>query len=149
MTNLLEKANTLYSQRIKQLAVGTAGIGVLHDEMSDLICDLQKAAVDSNQSLKRAPLGPHDQLTPSSSGNHECRDLDASPDGRERSVGLPNPPSMSAHSILGQMLFDVCVPKNVEGWDIKFSGSLNGKPYASASRRSPFHGIKRVGRSRL
>ncbi|KAI4342169.1 hypothetical protein MLD38_026822 [Melastoma candidum] len=47
--------------------------------------------------------------------------------------------SISAHRTLGQMLFDFRVPKNVEGWDFKFSGCLDGQPYASARKLSPFH----------
>ncbi|KAL9327450.1 hypothetical protein ACSQ67_008095 [Phaseolus vulgaris] len=67
---------------------------------------------------------------------------------KEKPVCVPSFPSISAHSVLGQFLFDVCVPKNVEGWDVKFSG-LNGRSCASAPRHSLFRGTKRIGRSRL
>lgn len=119
------------------------------DEISELICNLQKVAVDSNQSLRRVAVGPSDHFfLPSSAEYHNGGDSSSSEDeSKEQLVHVPNPPSISAHSVLGQILFDVCVPKNIEGWDIKFSGSVNGKPFASARR--PFQGIKGIRRSRL
>jgi hypothetical protein len=124
----------------------------MHDEMSELICDLQKAAVNSNQSFRRVAVGPGDHFfVPSSAEYCNSRKPESLQDERkERSIYLPNHPSISAHSVLGQVLFDACVPKKIEGWDIRFSGSLNGQPIASAQRRhSPFHGIKFTRRSRL
>lgn len=150
VTNLLDKAVSVYSQRIQILGERTCAEG-MHDEISELICDLQKVAVNSNQSLRRVALGPSDHFfLPSSVEDHNGRDSSSLQDEqKERSIYLPNPPSLNAHSVLGQILFDVCVPKNVEGWDIKFGGSLNGQPFASARRFSPFHGIKCNRRSRL
>ncbi|GMY06019.1 hypothetical protein FCV25MIE_01258 [Fagus crenata] len=150
VTNLLDKAVSVYSQRIQILGERTCAEG-MHDEISELICDLQKVAVNSNQSLRRVALGPSDHFfLPSSVEDHNDRDSSSLQDEqKERSIYLPNPPSLNAHSVLGQILFDVCVPKNVEGWDIKFGGSLNGQPFASARRYSPFHGIKCNRRSKL
>lgn len=150
VTNLLDKAVSVYSQRIQILGERTCAEG-MHDEISESICDLQKVAVNSNQSLRRVALGPSDHFfLPSSVEDHNGRDSSSLQDEqKERSIYLPNPPSLNAHSVLGQILFDVCVPKNVEGWDIKFGGSLNGQPFASARRFSPFHGIKCNRRSRL
>lgn len=34
----------------------------MHDEISELICDLQKAAVNSNESLRRVAVEPTDQF---------------------------------------------------------------------------------------
>lgn len=150
VTNLLDKAVSVYSQRIQILGERTCAEG-MHDEISESICDLQKVAVNSNQSLRRVALGPSDHFfLPSSVEDHNGRDSSSLQDEqKERSIYLPNPPSLNAHSVLGQILFDVCVPKNVEGWDIKFGGSLNGQPFAYARRFSPFHGIKCNRRSRL
>ncbi|KAI5592025.1 hypothetical protein BDE02_04G123400 [Populus trichocarpa] len=151
VTNLLDKAPSVYYRRIQQLREGI-GLDSMHDEMSELICDLQKAAVNSNQSLRRVAVEPGDHFfVPSSAEYYNSRESGPLQDERkERSIYLPNPPSISAHSVLGQILFDACVPKNVEGWDIRFSGCLNGQPIASAQRRhSPFHGIKFTRRSRL
>lgn len=122
-----------------------------HDEISELICDLQNAAVKSTNCLRRIASGPGDNLFLPSSTNMNGR---ASEDEHREASSLnlnllQSSPAISAHSILGQMLFDVCVPKNVEGWDIKFSGSLNGQPYASSRKLSPPRSIKCIRRSRL
>lgn len=149
-TYLLEKAPTVFYQRIQRFGEGI-GMDTMHDEMSELICDLQKAAVNSNQSLRRVAVGPGDHFfVPSSADYYNNRASEHLEDERkERSIYPPNPPSISAHSVLGQTLFDVCVPRNVEGWDIRFSGSLNGKPIAGARRHSPSHWSKCIRRSRL
>ncbi|KAL3580535.1 hypothetical protein D5086_018370 [Populus alba] len=151
VTNLLDKAPSVYYRRIQQLREGI-GLDSMHDEMSELICDLQKAAVNSNQSFRRVAVGPGDHFfVPSSAEYCNSRKPESLQDERkERSIYPSSPPSISAHSVLGQVLFDACVPKNIEGWDVRFSGSLNGQPIASAQRRrSPFHGIKFTRRSRL
>ncbi|KAF5745635.1 hypothetical protein HS088_TW07G01227 [Tripterygium wilfordii] len=147
VTNLLEKASSVYLQRIRQLGDGMeAG----QDEISELVHDLQKAAVNSNQSLRRVAVGPGDHFfMPSSSEYHNGGESSSLQDEQKEKPVLPSTPSISAHTVLGQILFDACVPKNVEGWDIRFSGSLNGQPIASARRRSPFHGIRSNRRSRL
>lgn len=147
---LLEKAASVHLQKI-QLEGERAGMEGTQDEISELICNLQEAAVNSNQSLRRVAIEPSDHFfIPSSSEYQNGRDSGPSPnEQKERSVPMINPPSISAHSVLGQFLFDVCVPKNIEGWDIKFSGSLNGQPLASARRYSPQHSSKCPRRSRL
>ncbi|KAJ0011227.1 hypothetical protein Pint_34431 [Pistacia integerrima] len=150
VTSLLEKALSVYSQRVRQLGE-RAGIEGMHDEMSELICDLQKVAVNSNQSLRRVAVGPSDHFfLPSSAEHHNGQDSRSLQDERnERSVYMPSPPRINAHSVLGQVLFDVCVPKNVEGWDIRFSSSANRLPFASSRRNLPFRGIKSNRRSKL
>lgn len=151
VTDLLEKAGLVFSQKMRQLEDERTCMEGTHDEMSELICDLQKAAVNSNQSLRRVAVGPSDHFyLPSSAKQQNGRDSEQSPDElKDKPVHLPSPPSINAHSVLGQLLFDACVPKNVEGWDIKFCGSLNGQPFASARKNSPFHSIKNIRRSRL
>uniref|UniRef100_A0A5B7AB94 Putative Peptide methionine sulfoxide reductase msrA n=1 Tax=Davidia involucrata TaxID=16924 RepID=A0A5B7AB94_DAVIN len=149
VAELLEQAVSVHSQRIQRLRerIGMEG----HDEISELICDLQKAAVNSNESFRRVARGPNDHFfLPSSAECNNGGDSGSLQDEqKERSVHLANHPSISAHSVLGQILFDACVPKNVEGWDIRFSGSLNGQPFASARKHSPLNAIKRIRRSRL
>lgn len=148
ITELLEHAVSVFSTKIQKLGEKSHR-DYMHDEISDLICDLQDAAVDSNQSFRRVAVGPNDHFfLPSSSEYSNTRSEFGSRD-KERKERSPqrSSPGMSTNTVLGQILFDVCVPKNVEGWDIKFSGSLNGEPFASVRRRSPFSGIKH--RSRL
>ncbi|KAL2344839.1 hypothetical protein Fmac_006124 [Flemingia macrophylla] len=150
VNHLLEKATTIHSQKV-MLERERIGVDGIHDEISELICDLQKVAINSNQSLRRVAVGPTDHFfLPSSAGHYSDRESGTSQDEqKEKPVSLPSFPSISAHSVLGQFLFDVCVPKNVEGWDVKFSGNLNGRSCASAPRHSPFRGTKRIGRSKL
>lgn len=151
MTDLLEKATSVFSQKMRQLEDERICMEGTQDEISELICDLQKAAVNSNQSLRRVALGPGDHFyLPSSAEYQNGKESEPLQDERkEKPVQLPSPPSINAHSVLGRLLFDACVPKNVEGWDIKFCGSLNGQPFASARKHSPCHGIKSIRRSRL
>lgn len=141
---LFEQATSVYYQKIQQLEGERSGME------AELICNLQKVAVKSNQSLRRVAVGPCDHFfLPSSAEYQNGGDSSSQDEGKENLVHTPNPPSISAHSVLGQILFDVCVPKNIEGWDIKFNGSVNGQPFASARRHSPLQGIKSIRRSKL
>ncbi|KAH1098983.1 hypothetical protein J1N35_015904 [Gossypium stocksii] len=146
VATFLEKATSVYSHRIKKLGE-TNG---MHDEISELIFNLQKATVNSNQSLRRVAIGPSDHFfLPSSAECHNGRETNSKQDEqRERPFSLPVPPTINAHSVLGQILFDACVPKNIEGWDIRFSGCVKGQPFSS-DRESFFLGIKSSRRSRL
>ncbi|KAK4437865.1 hypothetical protein Salat_0120500 [Sesamum alatum] len=147
ITELLEQAVSIFSEKIQKLEK-KSGMDDMHDEISELICDLQNAAVHSNQSFRRVAVGPNDHFfLPSSSEYQDRKEFGSVPEDRKERSPHRASPCMSANSVLGQILFDVCVPKNVEGWDIKFSGSLNGEPFASVRRRSPFGGFKH--RSRL
>ncbi|GER56651.1 hypothetical protein STAS_34387 [Striga asiatica] len=144
ITEFLEQSTLFFSEKLRNIGEKSC-IDGMHDEISDLICDLQNAAVDSNQSFRRVAVGPNDHFfLPSSSYYHNDGKEFSSiqQERKERSPNRSSPPCMSANSILGQALFDACVPKNVEGWDIKFSGSVNGEPFASVHKRSPFRGIK-------
>ncbi|XP_016714651.1 uncharacterized protein [Gossypium hirsutum] len=147
VASFLEKATSVYSHRIKKLGE-TNG---MHDEISELIFNLLKATVNSNQSLRRVAIGPSDHFfLPSSAECHNGRETNSKQDEqRERLFSLPVPPTINAHSVLGQILFDACVPKNIEGWDIRFSGCVKGKPFSSDRRSSCFLGIKSSRRSRL
>ncbi|GMP38247.1 hypothetical protein CsSME_00009573 [Camellia sinensis var. sinensis] len=149
VTELLEHAVSVYSQKIQGLGERSAMEG-MHDQISELICDLQNAAVNSNQSFRRVAQGPNDHFfLPSSAEYSSSKESGSLQDEQKGPAHSPNPPSMSAHTLLGQILFDACVPKNIEGWDIKFCGSLNGQPLASAQKRSPLNPIKRICRSKL
>ncbi|XAR72890.1 hypothetical protein NMG60_11019677 [Bertholletia excelsa] len=144
VTNLLEKAISVYSQKGHRFGERSY-MECMHDQGFELRCDLQNAAVDSN--LRRVAHGLNDHyFLPNTAEYDSARGQD---EHKEGSVHLHNPPSMNAHSVLGEILFDACVPKNVEGWDIKFSSSLNGRPIASAHKHSPFSAIKCLRRSRL
>ena len=144
ISNFLEKAISVHLHKIRQLGERAR----THDEISELICDLQKVAVDSNQSLKRVATGPSDHFFLPSSAPYQSNNTDPSSsqeEQRERSSFRPlQPTSINANSVLGQFLFDSCVPKNIEGWDIRFGGCLNGQPYATcSSRKNSNRGFKK------
>ncbi|KAK8966424.1 hypothetical protein KSP40_PGU014150 [Platanthera guangdongensis] len=101
------------------------------------------AAIDSNESLRRFTFEPTDHFSVQSSTEFSEIRPGVSPVDEQKS-GLFQIPSIKPQGVLGQILFDVCVPKNIEGWDIKPIASLN-----SAHRRRPFNPIKCIRRSRL
>ncbi|KAH9692544.1 hypothetical protein KPL70_016427 [Citrus sinensis] len=151
VTELLGKAGAVYSQRIQRLEREKMGLEGTHDDMADPMYNLSKAAVSPTRSFRGTSLVPSDHFVlPSSLEYYDGRDVGSLQDEhKERLIHLPNPPSINTHGVLGQILFDVCVPKNVEGWDIRSSDSLNGSWYNSSQRRAPFNPIKCMRRSRL
>ncbi|KAG8390000.1 hypothetical protein BUALT_Bualt01G0037800 [Buddleja alternifolia] len=151
VTELLSKASTIYSQRIRQLEVEKMGMEGTHDEISDPFSTLRKAAAKSSQSFQRIALDLNDHFfMPTSLEYHEDRDVGSVHDERkERYVSLSSPPKISAHGVLGQFLFDGCVPKNVEDWDLRSSPSLRRGGLTSGRRHSPFNPMKCIRRSRL
>ncbi|KAH9758302.1 hypothetical protein KPL71_016658 [Citrus sinensis] len=151
VTELLGKAGAVYSQRIQRLEGEKMGLEGTHDDMADPMYNLSKAAVSPTRSFRGTSLVPSDHFVlPSSLEYYDGRDVGSLQDEhKERLIHLPNPPSINTHGVLGQILFDVCVPKNVEGWDIRSSDSLNGSRYNSTRRRAPFNPIKCMRRSRL
>ncbi|KAL1546983.1 hypothetical protein AAHA92_23509 [Salvia divinorum] len=151
VTELLSKAAITYSQRIRQLEGEKMGMEGGHDEISYPFNGLRKAAAMSRDSLHRVNLDLNDYFhVPSSVEYHEDRDVGSIPDeSKGRYIPLSSPPKISAHGVLGQFLFDACVPKNVEDWDLRFSPSTRNTAFASGRRSSPFNPIKCILRSRL
>lgn len=138
VTDLLEKASLSYSKRIQN----REGAEV---KISESVFSLHKAAVSSNQQLQRGAIDLSDPFfMPSPEEYPENKGVGSMQDSqKDRLIHLQDQPSISAHSVLGQILFDVCVPKNVEDWDIKPAGSLNRHTFGSSSRHSPFKCIRR------
>ncbi|XVE70039.1 hypothetical protein DITRI_Ditri10aG0039600 [Diplodiscus trichospermus] len=151
VTELLGKADALHSQRIQQLEGERMGSAGAHDEISEPMSNISKTALSPNQSFRGTPLVQSDHfLVPSSIEYYEGIDFGSVQDGnKEGLIRLPHPPSINVNGVLGQILFDVCVPKNVEDWDIKSSDASSKRPYTSARRNSHFNPIKRIRRCRL
>ena len=145
VTEFLIKAASLYTQRRRSPMEETGGMGCSSNKISKSVCCLQKAAVSSNESLRRVAMDPSDHFfRPSSTEYHETKEggsLVNEQRGGGGSFQMQSPPTINANGVLGQILFDVCVPKNIEGWDIK--------PTASSRRHGPFNPIKCLWRSRL
>uniref|UniRef100_A0A7N0SZD9 Uncharacterized protein n=1 Tax=Kalanchoe fedtschenkoi TaxID=63787 RepID=A0A7N0SZD9_KALFE len=146
---ILEKASSVFSRKTRELEIKRSRMDAMHDDISELFCNLQKAAGDSSRGKRRIAVETSDQYFAPSPESQQGGSSPSQDQIREGSVHFINPPSINAHSLLGQALFDGCVPKNVEGWDIKFSGTLNGQPLGTASRRSPPRGFKSFLRSKL
>ncbi|MBA0691668.1 hypothetical protein Goari_009282, partial [Gossypium aridum] len=151
VTELLGKASALYFRRIQQLEGEQVGSAGAHDEISEPISNISKTALSPNLSFHGTPLMQSDHfLLPSSIEYYEGRDFGSVQDEQKESlIRLPQPSSIDVNGVLGQILFDVCVPKDVEGWDMKSSDSSSRHPYTSPWRNSHFNPIKCIRRSRL
>lgn len=159
VASLLEKATLVFSSRIQQQVFPKTFIEGKDNETPELISHLQKAAVSvsSKWKLGNLDVGPSDPLFNPRRGAADCSSswdsINPQDEQKERLDNTPSSssssPFISAHSVLGQVLFDACVPKNIEGWDIRFSGSVNGQPFASARRLSHLKKVRSIGRSRL
>ncbi|CAD5180710.1 unnamed protein product [Musa acuminata subsp. malaccensis] len=139
---LVGKAAMIYAQRRLQSQ------GLEGPSISESVCNLHKAAASSSESLRRVATDPSDHFfLPSSM---ECEDKKDTNLQKGELFHTQNMPSINAHGVLGQILFDICVPKNIEGWDIKPSTSLNGRQtFAVARRHGLFYPMKCIRRSRL
>lgn len=144
VTELLGKAAGVYAQRIRQLEGESFGVQAEHDDSDEPMSSLRKAAGASN-GFRGVILASSDDLLPTSTEYYGVGSVQD-----EGLIHLPNA-TMNAHGVLGQVLFDVCVPKNVENWDIKPSSSLNGngRSFSFRRRQAPFNPIRCIRRSRL
>lgn len=135
VTEFLTKVAVIYSQR-ELLTKETTSVDGSCSKMTE--------------SGKRLASGLGDDLfTPSSMEISDTKEADSC--GDEQNTDLFHLPSINHHGVLSQILFDVCVPKNIEGWDIKPGMSLNGRQtFASGGRRQgPLNPLKFIRRSRL
>lgn len=151
VAELLGKAAMIYSQRIRQLEGEKMVLEGSHDGISEPLGNLRKAAATANQSFQSISLEINDHfLVPNSVEYHEgSNGGSVQHEQKERYIPLSTPPKINAHGVLGQVLFDVCVPKVVEDWDIRSSPTFRKASFASTRRHSPFNPMKCIRRSRL
>lgn len=145
---LLDKAAATFSQRCIYNGAG-ADLGSACNSILESICSLREAALTSTECLRKVVVEPNDHFTlPSPNDNFETKNGSSSSDDQTgNSFTLP---SINPQGVLSQILFDVCVPKNVEGWDIKPSVSSKGKQcFGSGHRSSPMNPMRYIRRSRL
>ncbi|XP_073011015.1 uncharacterized protein [Typha latifolia] len=148
LTELLDKAVITYFRR-RRLNGETASRMRACYKISESVCNLHEAAASSNESLRRIANGPSDHFFLPSSAEHNGT-KEPAPLLDEQKGELFHLPSINPQGVLAQILYDVCVPKNVEGWDIKPAMALNARQtFASARHRGPFNPIKFLRRSRL
>lgn len=145
---ILGKAVATYRYKnSRQVEDEKLGIEGAKDEITDPFSESRKAATTST-SFQGFALAPSDSLSSSSTEYYVGKDIGTIADERKGEyIHLPSRPSINAHGLLSQILFDVCVPKNVEDWDIR----SNSKNALSAGTRKhiPFNPIKCMRRSRL
>jgi farnesol dehydrogenase len=151
VTELLGKAAAIYSQRIQRLEGERMGFEGTHDEISEPISDLRKAAANPHHSFRGVSIAPSDHFfMPCSVEYYEGRDVGSLQDEhKENLVHLRTPPTINPDGVHGQILFDVCIPKNVEGWDLRSPASLSRHPFNPTRRDAPFNPMKCIRRSRL
>ncbi|OIV96358.1 hypothetical protein TanjilG_09785 [Lupinus angustifolius] len=147
VTEILGKAVAIHSHKNRRIGDEKLGIEGTKDEITDPFSEPWKAAMTST-SFQGFALAPTDNLSPSSM-EYDGKDVGSITDERKEGfVHLPSRPSINAHGVLSQILFDVCVPKNVEDWDIRLN-SKNAQLLAGTRRHAPFNPIKCIRRSRL
>ncbi|KAI4321027.1 hypothetical protein MLD38_034450 [Melastoma candidum] len=152
VTELLGKAAALYSQTAQQVRSCKVGFDGHHDEISDPIAIFKKEAAGSSRGSHSLGLTLSNQiLLPSSIEHYDGKGLGSVQDEHNPGVvHLPSLPSINAHGLLGQILFDACVPKNVDDWDIRQSpDAYYSRSLSSTRRHSPFNPMKCIRRSRL
>lgn len=143
VAEFLTKTTVVYLRRKEMNGETTAGESS-RNKVSESVCNLHKAGMRSNESLRRVAIEPSDHFfLPSSLDFSETKESGSLQD--EQKGDLFHLPSINPHGVLSQILYDVCVPKNIEGWDIKPSVPKNGKQ----SCHGPFNPIKFIRRSRL
>ncbi|XP_010547842.1 PREDICTED: uncharacterized protein LOC104819463 [Tarenaya hassleriana] len=152
VSELLSKAASIYSRKSRNLDEETKmGIEETHyGGTSEPIQSLRKATSGLHSSFNGTPLITTDHfIVPSSVGYYVGQDGGGSSVHDVHKEGLIRFPSprtdiLNPHGVLGRILFDVDIPKNVEEWDLKSSDS--GHP-----RRRPatFNPMRCMRRSRL
>lgn len=160
MTELLGKASVIYSRRIRRHDKEEIGLDGKRDKVPESLGHLGDAALSSSQTFQqRAALELNDHFfVPNYSQYHGDEVVGSAPDEyRDFYIPLTKPPVINVHGILGQALFDLCVPEDVDDWDIKPPSFLKHSPFdpftahaiQSSDRISPFDPIKCIRRSKL
>ncbi|GJM94667.1 hypothetical protein PR202_ga11336 [Eleusine coracana subsp. coracana] len=143
VTELLIKASTLYMSRRQENGYEAAMIE--HSNMHRSVSNPDRTAASSSDNIRRAPIDPTDHFfLPSSMEYHESNE-----GLKPKLFNMPSVEIMSPYGVLGQMLYDVCVPKNIEGWDLKPSASMNRRQMHAVARHHGFNPMKCLRRSRL
>lgn len=160
MTELLGKASVIYSRRIRRRHKEEIGLDGKRDKVPESLCHLGDAALSSSQTFQRRvalELSDH-FFVPNSSQYHGDELVGSAPDEyKECYIPLTKPPVINVHGILGQALFDLCVPEDVDDWDIKPPSFLKHSPFnpidaldiQSSDGIAHFDPIKRIRRSKL
>ncbi|XP_042964242.1 uncharacterized protein LOC122298521 isoform X2 [Carya illinoinensis] len=151
LMELLDKADKVYSLRTLRLDGERMGMEGTRDEIPEPICgDLKKAATKNSNSFREVAIGPSDNyFLPTSMEYGNGKGVGSMQNEHKQGlIHLHSLPSISVHGVLGQMVSDVCIPKNVKDWDLKSSPS-NGCWFIPTKKNTSFNPIKCMRRSRL
>ncbi|KAM0925781.1 hypothetical protein ACQ4PT_004022 [Festuca glaucescens] len=144
VTELLVKASALYMsrRRVNDYEIGRSE----HSDTPYSASNLHKTATSSSDRIRRVPADPADHFFLPSSMEYQESGSEAP---KPELFNMPSVESMNPDGVLGKMLYDVCVPKDVEGWDFK-PASIDGRHmHFTARRNGNLNPIKCIRRSRL
>ncbi|CAE6221197.1 unnamed protein product [Arabidopsis arenosa] len=145
VSEFLSKAASVYLQKTRSLDREAMKETQCDDEITGPIQSLGQSTSGVNRSFNGTPLVTTDHFfVPTTVGYYVGRDGGYVQDEHKQDlIRLSNTQtddSVKPNGVLGQILFDVYIPKNVEDWDIKLSET-------GRSRRRP--GKRFIRRSRL
>ncbi|KAL9250487.1 hypothetical protein AKJ16_DCAP07548 [Drosera capensis] len=148
VAKLLKSAFSVYSQKIQQHERANA----VPDRAYDTFLSPQmEAAACSNDGLRKLSVESDGLFL--SSGSLGCHDssasnsLDSSP--KEGLLHLLDAPKVTAHGDLNKILFDIYVPKDIEGSAIISPRRLEATSLPPAKRRVILNPIRSIPRARL
>ncbi|KAF3338055.1 hypothetical protein FCM35_KLT18642 [Carex littledalei] len=148
VSDLLQKAAIVYSSR-RELNGQSAGLVESSNSLPNSILNLHRTASTFNERLKRSPIHPADQYTLPSSMEYEENQEETKPGLLQTESAL----NFKLSGVLGQILFDVSDPQDVEGWDLNLHLPINGRNshvFPNLHPNNPgFNPMKYIRRSRL
>lgn len=151
VTDILGKAVAIYSHRISVNETDRVYIEGTKDGISYPMPELRTASTTSktSTSFESFSLARTNWSPCTMEYCEEDKDVGLMPnEGKEDLVHPPSTPSIIARGVLGQMLSDVCVPENVEGWDLRLN-SNNVRSLSGIRRQATFNPVKCTRRSRM
>lgn len=126
VSEFLSKAASVYLQKTRSLDREAMKETQCDDEITEPIQSLGQSTSGVNRSFNGTPLVTTDHFfVPTTVGYYVGRDGGYVQDEHKQDlIRLSNSQideSVKPNGVLGQILFDVYIPKNVEDWDIKLS----------------------------
>lgn len=145
MSELLVKAISIYATRLQQLKSINNSLGPVHIDISEPLSHFRETISSTNQhpNSKRMALDLNDHvIRPCSMEHQHVREEESVQDEiKECLTSRAAMLEVNAYGTLGQTMFDVCVPKNMEDWDLR--------SFASKRTYSCFFSVKCIRRSKL
>ncbi|OAY66039.1 hypothetical protein ACMD2_09873 [Ananas comosus] len=148
VTQLLRKAAVVFANRRQHN--GVSDMNNTSNPTPESVYDHNRTAESSNASLRRLAIDStpttdpgNNYSLPSSMEYHENQVIE-----KAELFHTNNAPSIGARGVLGQILYDVCVAENIEGWDLNPVAPFNGQ-HVLRNKHGAFNPVKCILRSRL